>query len=165
MQCSRPCFITDEALPLPAARRDGGLFHTSHWNEVLRNMKKTAVALAALAALAVSSAAQAQSARPQSAPPRAWLQCRACHTTKASEPDKVGPNLNKVFGSKAGAHRPNFNYSPALKNSGIIWNDRTLDAWLTNPARTVPGNRMAFAGIPDPAQRRALIAWLRNETR
>jgi len=126
-------------------------------------MKKTAVVIAALATLAISGAAQAQNAG--SPPPRAWLQCRACHTTKANEPDKVGPNLNKVFGSKAGAHRPNFRYSPALKNSGIIWNDRTLDAWLTNPARTVPGNRMAFAGIPDAAQRRALIAWLRNETR
>lgn len=126
-------------------------------------MKKTTVILAALGALSISNAAQAQNAG--SPPPRAWLQCRACHTTKATEPDKVGPNLNKVFGARAGAHRPRFTYSPALKNSGIIWNDRTLDAWLTNPARTVPGNRMAFAGIADAAQRRALIAWLRNETR
>lgn len=125
-------------------------------------MKKYTI-IAATAALTLSTSTFAQTSG--SPVPRAWLQCRACHTTKASEPDKVGPNLNKIFGSKAGTLRPNFKYSQPLKNSGIVWNDKTLDAWLANPAKTIPGNRMAFPGISDPAQRRALIAWLRAETR
>ena len=127
-------------------------------------MMKIRFAFAASLALAPMFAASAQSQPPQQ-PPRAWLQCRACHTIKAVEPNKVGPNLNKVFGAKAGTVRPNFAYSPALKASTIVGNDRSLDSWLANPAATIRGNRMAYPGLADPAQRRALIAWLRRAAR
>lgn len=127
-------------------------------------MTKFSIALAAALAVAPAFAAcaQAQSSQPA---PRAWLQCRACHTIKAGEPNKVGPNLNKVFGAKAGTVRPNFVYSPALKGSGVVWNEKTLDVWLTNPAKMVRGNRMAYPGLADPAQRKALIDWIRKEAR
>ena len=96
---------------------------------------------------------------------RLWLQCRACHSLKAGEPDKAGPNLNKLFGAKAASLRPTYAYSPALKASGLVWNEATLDAWLRQPAGLVRGNRMAYAGMTDPAQRKVLIAWLKRETK
>jgi cytochrome c len=96
---------------------------------------------------------------------RAWLQCRACHSLKPGEPDKTGPNLNRLFGARAGTLRKDYAYSPALKASGIVWDEATLDAWLRQPGGVVRGNRMAFAGIGDPAKRKALIVWLKRETR
>lgn len=75
-----------------------------------------------------------------------WLQCRACHSLKAGEPDKTGPNLNRVFGARAATQRKDYAYSPALKASGIVWDEATLDAWLRQPAGLVRGNRMAFGG-------------------
>jgi cytochrome c len=96
---------------------------------------------------------------------RLWLQCRACHTLKAGEPDKTGPNLHRLFGAKAATLRPSYAYSSALKASAIVWNEQTLDAWLRQPAALVRGNRMAYAGLADPAQRKSLIVWLKHETR
>jgi cytochrome c len=96
---------------------------------------------------------------------RAWLQCRACHSLKAGEPDKVGPNLHGLVGAKAGTLRPGYAYSAALKASGIVWDVAQLERWITDPAMMVPGTRMAYAGLPDSERRRALIAYLERETR
>jgi cytochrome c len=71
--------------------------------------------------------------------------CAACHSV---EPDRnlTGPSLANLWGRKAGS-LPSFErYSDALKASGVIWDDRSLDAWLTDPARMVPHNEMPFRG-------------------
>lgn len=55
-----------------------------------------------------------------------------------------------------------YNYSPALRASNIIWNTTTLDQWLQGPPKMVKGSRM-FLSVSDPAERAAIIAYLRSE--
>ncbi len=90
-----------------------------------------------------------------------FAMCGACHAVAAGAPRKIGPNLAGVVGRKAGAE-PGFVYSPALKASRLVWNDATLDKWLASPFKLVPGNRMAYAGMPDAAARANVIAYLRT---
>jgi len=94
----------------------------------------------------------------------AFLQCAACHNLKKGEPNKVGPNLNGIFGRKAAALE-NFTYSEALTNSDIVWNEKHIRNWLTKPAEYVPGTTMAFIGIKNKAQQDALITFLKEETK
>ena len=75
-------------------------------------------------------------------------QCASCHSTEPGV-NMTGPSLAGIFGRKAGSFPSFHRYSDALKLSGIVWDDQTLDAWLRNPAALVPGNEMPFPGIPD----------------
>jgi cytochrome c len=93
-----------------------------------------------------------------------YIQCRACHELKPAPGHKVGPNLAGFIGRKA-AVAPGFAYSAALKASGLTWDRATLDRWLEKPSALVPGNTMAFAGIANPKDRAALIAYLEAESR
>jgi cytochrome c len=121
-------------------------------------MLKLTVPLFALAALSVP--AQAQDA---AAGKRAFLKCAACHSIKAGDPNKIGPNLSGVVGRKAGT-APGFRYSAAMKakGAGITWDAATLDKWLTRPSALIPGTSMAFGGVPNPTERAALIAYLKK---
>ena len=92
-----------------------------------------------------------------------YIQCRACHDLKPTPVEKVGPNLAGLFGRKAGS-AADFAYSPALSSAKITWDRKTLDTWLEKPGTMVPGNIMAFAGIANPADRAALIAYMEVET-
>ena len=94
---------------------------------------------------------------------KAFIQCAACHNLKEGEPHKVGPNLNGIFGKKA-ASEEGFNYSQALQNSGIVWNEDHIRNWLTKPSDYVPGTTMAFIGIQNEEQQNALIEYLKEET-
>jgi cytochrome c len=84
--------------------------------------------------------------------------CLACH---ALAYDRVGPRHCGLFGRLAGSV-PGFDYSPALRNSGITWNDKTLDRFLANPLAAVPGTTMTYAGVDDPKERGDLIAYLKR---
>jgi cytochrome c len=88
-----------------------------------------------------------------------FSRCAACHTVDKGGPNGLGPNLYGVVGRKAGSKK-DFSYSAAMRNSGIVWTNQKLDAYIAHPADLVPGNRMAFAGLPDAKQRTDLIAWL-----
>lgn len=126
-------------------------------------MKSSAAALGL--ALALGLAPGGAKAAPTADPgARLWLQCRACHSLKAGEPGKIGPNLYGIIGAKAGS-RPGFRYSPAMTASDITWTDAALDAWLTKPMAMVKGSTMAFAGMPAADDRKNLIAYLKRETR
>ncbi|WP_395703318.1 c-type cytochrome [Aquabacterium sp.] len=84
--------------------------------------------------------------------------CAECHSLREGR-DKVGPSLFGINGRTAAASA-GFAYSEAMRRSAIQWNGLTLDAYLEAPAARVPGNRMGFGGLPDAAERKALIAYL-----
>jgi len=84
--------------------------------------------------------------------------CAACHATQPGV-NNVGPSLHGVFERKA-ATVADFRYSPALKRSGITWTVEAIDAFLADPQKVVPNNRMPYAGMPDAADRADLIAYL-----
>lgn len=85
--------------------------------------------------------------------------CFACHSLDAN---RVGPMHRGVFGRKAGSV-PHFDYSPALKNSNVVWNDMALDRWLANPQALIPGQRMNVR-VADPQDRADIIAFLKRES-
>lgn len=85
-----------------------------------------------------------------------YERCLACH---ALAYDRTGPRHCGLFGRSAGSV-PGFDYSDAMRRSGIVWNASTLDRFLADPLGTVPGTTMGYAGVPDSHERRDLIAWL-----
>ena len=85
--------------------------------------------------------------------------CRTCHEVADGTGHRVGPNLWGVVGAAAGRHA-DFAYSKALERSGLVWDEAALDAYLKDPQGLIPGGRMAYAGMPDPADRRDVIAYL-----
>ncbi len=94
---------------------------------------------------------------------RAFARCRSCHTITPNGPNMTGPNLYGVFGRRVGSHE-GYGYSNALKSAEFIWDAGRLDHWLQNPRSFLPGNKMTFAGLPDPDDRRDVIAFLKVET-
>jgi len=90
-------------------------------------------------------------------------ECAACHKLEAGA-NALGPSLAGVFQRKAG-DLSDFRYSPALKRSGITWTPDTLDAFIAEPQKMVPGNRMPYAGMADASDRADLIAYLQKVTK
>ncbi len=90
--------------------------------------------------------------------------CRACHTLGEGEAHMIGPNLFGFFGKPAANAEGFGNYSSVLSGSGIVWTPRALDAWLAQPAKFLPGNRMSFMGISSKLDRDALVAYLLEVT-
>ena len=89
--------------------------------------------------------------------------CRACHALAAGGSNMLGPSLHGIFGTPAGS-REGFEYSQALRSAGFVWTPRALNAWLVQPGRFLPGNRMVFAGVSGASDRRDLIAYLLQAT-
>jgi cytochrome c len=89
---------------------------------------------------------------------RAAAPCAACHDL-AGEAVKIGPHLKGLEGRRAGG-LPRFAYSAAMQRSGLVWNARTLDAFLADPQRVVPGNRMISPGVADSSARADLVFFL-----
>lgn len=92
--------------------------------------------------------------------PTAFAQCAACH---AVEPGKhgVGPSLAGVYGTKSG-ELAGYAFSDAMKAANLTWDDATLDAYLANPMKMVPGTKMTFAGLPDAAKRKEIIEYMKT---
>ena len=107
-------------------------------------------------ALIPAAASLAQSTTADSA---AFKPCAVCHSVDGS--NGTGPTLKGVIGRVSGTV-PGFRYSRAMKSAAINWNEESLDRYLTNPQGLVPGNIMPFSGIPDAAERAAVIAYLRT---
>ena len=89
--------------------------------------------------------------------------CKACHSFDDAGPNMIGPALFGFFGRGAGEQK-GFEYSPAMQAAGFVWTPRALDAWLAQPGRFLPGNRMTFGGIFGQRDRDDLIAYLLMKT-
>jgi cytochrome c len=89
--------------------------------------------------------------------------CKACHSLEKGGVNMIGPNLYGFFGKRVGTVE-GFDYSNAVANADFIWTPRVLDAWLVQPSRFLPGNRMTFAGVGDAGDRADLIAYLLRAT-
>lgn len=87
-----------------------------------------------------------------------YARCAACH---ALAYDRVGPRHCGVVGRRAGSV-PGYAYSSAMKNSGLTWDEKTLERFLAQPMKVVPGTTMTYDGIPDSGERGDLIAYLRQ---
>ena len=119
--------------------------------------RAAAAALAALLAAAGTARADGDAAHGE----KLFEECAACHATNGE--NKVGPSLHGLFQRRAG-EVADFRYSPAIKRSGITWTPQTLDAFIADPQKAVPANRMPYAGMPDAGSRADLIAYLQKAT-
>jgi cytochrome c len=86
-----------------------------------------------------------------------YARCLACH---ALAYDRVGPRHCGLLGRRAGSVA-GFEYSAAMKKSGIVWTAKTLDRFLADPMRMLQGTSMTYAGVPNPKERADLIEYLR----
>jgi len=120
---------------------------------------KSSAALVSFFAAALVTSQPAAAASAQAGAAVFKTNCAVCHSDKANGPSPVGPRLFGVVGRKAGTV-PGFSYSNAMKKSGITWTQEELKKYVANPAGTVPGNRMPFAGLHKPNQVDDLIAFL-----
>ena len=117
---------------------------------------------AMLAVLCVTVATGAQADGDIKAGKKVFKKCKACHTLKEGD-SRVGPTLYKIVGAASGAQE-GFNYSSAMKEAELIWDEETLAAFLTKPKDVVPRTTMSFAGLKKPQDVVDLVAYLKSET-
>jgi cytochrome c len=117
-------------------------------------VKKLIVTAALIAASSVSSVAQdAQKGA------SVFNVCLVCHAIGPGAQNKIGPELNGLDGRKAGT-APNFDYSDANKNSGIVWNEATFKDYIKDPKAKIPDTKMIFAGVKNEQQVKDLWAYI-----
>lgn len=121
---------------------------------------KTLAGLALVAVMTQSAAASRDAAAPAriKAGEAVYGRCIACHSLAY---DRTGPRHCGLFGRRAGSVS-GFTYSDAMKKSKIVWNERTLDRFLADPMKAMPGTSMGYAGVKDDQDRADLIAYLRQ---
>ena len=105
---------------------------------------------------ATSASAQAGDA---AAGQKLFPRCAICHAVGPDAKNKIGPQLNGIVGRKSGMAE-GFTYSAAMAGAKLTWTPAKLDAYLTAPAKLIPGNKMLFAGLPQAKDRADLIAYL-----
>ena len=85
-----------------------------------------------------------------------YARCAACHSLTV---DRTGPRHCGLLGRRAGSV-PGFNYSEAMRNADVVWTVATLDRFLANPMKAMPGTAMGYAGVDDRLERADLVAFL-----
>lgn len=124
-------------------------------------MRRSLVGTAAVAA-ALALSAPAQAAGDVAAGKAAFSKCASCHQVGPNARSGFGPHLTAILGRPAAAAK-DYNYSEAMKKSGIVWNDQNMAAFLKSPSDVVPGTKMRFWGISDPQQIANLLAYMRSQ--
>ena len=120
---------------------------------------RTLLAVGAMLAMAGQSAtALAQDAAKGE---KVFKKCKACHSLEAGK-SKIGPSLAGIVGKSAASAEGFTKYSDALKSSGVVWDEASLDSFLSKPKDFIPGNKMKFAGLKKEDQRKDVIAYLKQ---
>jgi cytochrome c len=99
------------------------------------------------------------SAQDPEAGKKVFNKCAPCHSIGPGAKNKVGPNLNGLFGRKAGTEA-GFNYSEAMKKAGWVWDEAKFKEYIADPKKVVPGNKMLFPGLKDELDRDDIAAYI-----
>ena len=94
---------------------------------------------------------------------RVYRLCVSCHLLNKDGGHRVGPNLHRIIGRKAGTVE-GFRFSRVVMDSDIVWTPEKIDEWLSNPRSFLPGNRMSFSGVRRPQDRQDVIAYIMLES-
>ncbi len=121
-------------------------------------MRPYSLALIAAALALPSGPAKAQDL---AAGEQSFKKCLPCHSVGEGATNKVGPHLNGLEGKKAGT-TPDYSYSEANKNSGLVWSDGVFKEYIKNPMGQMPGTKMAFPGIKNETEISNLWAYLKQ---
>lgn len=123
-------------------------------------MRRTTVFGAMLAVLGAAMVPGAASAAGDAeAGEKVFAKCKICHQIGPNAKNMVGPEQNGIDGRKAGV-QPGYNYSDAIKNSGVTWNHDTFVKYIENPKAMIAGSKMIFAGVPKEQDREDLWAYM-----
>jgi cytochrome c len=151
----QPRFIELLAGPNSGRQQDAGLrYGGGAWLIVM--LSAMAYALSSSSSLSQDGASQEQQQVFNNA-------CRSCHTIREGD-NRLGPNLFKVVGRKAGS-LPDYNYSTAMKGADFDWDEEKLERFVANPDEVVPGNNMKpYGGLASADERKKVVAFLRSVT-
>jgi cytochrome c len=124
-------------------------------------MTKRLMTMAAITAMSIAAAANRAAAQDVAAGQHSFNKCLPCHAIGPDAENKIGPELNGLDGRHSGT-APNYSYSDANKNSGIIWAEATFKEYIKNPAAMVPGTKMTFLGIKNDQEINDLWAYVKQ---
>ena len=122
----------------------------------LMTIRLTSALVCAVLALGIGTATAGDAAKGE----KVFKKCKACHVLDKPK-NKIGPHLVDLFGRTAGSGEK-FKYSKVMKNSGVGWDEKTLDAFLAKPKKFMKGTKMAFVGLKKQKDRDNLIAYLKS---
>ncbi len=123
---------------------------------------RTLIALGLVGGLLAAAASAAPDPARLARGEEVYARCAACHAVEAN---RTGPQHCGLFGRRAGTAPGYDGYSKAMRASKWVWDEHTLDIFLKDPMKALPGTAMGYAGVKDDAERADLIAWLKEASR